>query len=172
MRSVLLPFTWRCPTSVRRNSTAGRLWRRLADGVPLDLALNEATDHFTGQGAEREAVRADLTALAEQLQDAGLQGEVGGQRMCADTRRVRRGFRNLHAKAGSPASAPKPTRPGPGRPPGLKNRRPALRHDVGGVLATGEVFSRPAHHKVGTKPRRTAQESDRSPSTARATSTA
>jgi hypothetical protein len=30
--------------------------------------------------------------------------------------RVRRGFRNLRTKTGSPAGAPKPTRPGPGRP--------------------------------------------------------
>ncbi|GGY12346.1 hypothetical protein GCM10010324_68820 [Streptomyces hiroshimensis] len=56
---------------------------------------------------------------------------------------------------GSPASAPKPSRPGPGRPPGSKNRLPATRHDVGRVLATGEAYSRPAHHKKGTKPRRT-----------------
>jgi hypothetical protein len=45
-------------------------------------------------------------------------------------------------------------RPGPGRPPGSKNQRPAPRHDVGRVLATGEAYARPAHHKVGTKPRR------------------
>nr|WP_232838458.1 DUF6192 family protein [Streptomyces geranii] len=41
--------------------------------------------------------------------------------------RVRRGFRNLHARTGSPAGAPKPSRPGPGRPPGSKNRHPAVR---------------------------------------------
>jgi hypothetical protein len=29
------------------------------------------------------------------------------------------------------ARAPKPGKPGPGRPPGSKNRRPATRHDVG-----------------------------------------
>ncbi len=69
--------------------------------------------------------------------------------------RVRRGFRNLRAKTGSPAHAPKPSRPGPGRPPGSKNRHLATRHDVGRVLVTGEAYSRPAHHKVGTKPRRT-----------------
>ncbi|MFD7262225.1 NF041680 family putative transposase [Streptomyces sp. NPDC059874] len=69
--------------------------------------------------------------------------------------RVRRGFRNLRAKTGTPARAPKPTRPGPGRPLGSKNRRPAARHDVGRVLATGESYTRPAHHKKGTKPRRT-----------------
>ncbi|MFD5423875.1 NF041680 family putative transposase [Streptomyces sp. NPDC127069] len=69
--------------------------------------------------------------------------------------RVRRGFRNLRAKTGTPAGAPKPTRPGPGRPPGSKNRHPAPRHDVGRVLATGEAYARPAHHQKGTKPRRT-----------------
>jgi len=68
--------------------------------------------------------------------------------------RVRRGFRNIRAKTPSPAGAPKPSRPGPGRPPGSKNRRSAARHDVGRVLATGEAYTRPAHNK-GTKPRRT-----------------
>jgi hypothetical protein len=45
--------------------------------------------------------------------------------------RVRRGFRNLRATTTLPAHAPKPSRPGPGRPPGSRNRRPAPRHDVG-----------------------------------------
>lgn len=45
--------------------------------------------------------------------------------------RVRRGFRNLRPKTPLPASAPKPARPGPGRPPGSRNRRPAPRDDVG-----------------------------------------
>jgi hypothetical protein len=45
--------------------------------------------------------------------------------------RVRRGFRNIRAKTAQPASAPKPGKPGPGRPPGSKNRRTAPRHDVG-----------------------------------------
>jgi hypothetical protein len=45
--------------------------------------------------------------------------------------RVRRGFRNIRATMPCPASAPKPGKPGPGRPPGSKNRRPAPRHDVG-----------------------------------------
>jgi len=45
--------------------------------------------------------------------------------------RVRRGFRNIRQALPVPASAPKPSRPGPGRPPGSKNRRPATRHDVG-----------------------------------------
>lgn len=40
------------------------------------------------------------------------------------------------------------------RPPGSKKRRPATGHEAGRVLSTGEAYSRPAHHKVGTKPRR------------------
>jgi len=45
--------------------------------------------------------------------------------------RVRRGFRNIRAALPCPAGAPKPGKPGPGRPPGSRNRRPAPRHDVG-----------------------------------------
>jgi hypothetical protein len=45
--------------------------------------------------------------------------------------RVRRAFRYLRPKAGQPASAPKPSRPGPGRPPGTPNRHRAPRHTVG-----------------------------------------
>jgi hypothetical protein len=45
--------------------------------------------------------------------------------------RVRRAFRSIRATTSHPASAPKPGKPGPGRPPGKKNRRPATRHDVG-----------------------------------------
>ncbi|GIH21680.1 NF041680 family putative transposase [Rugosimonospora africana] len=69
--------------------------------------------------------------------------------------RVRRGFRNIRTKVPSPAGAPKPSRPGPGRPLGSKNQKPAQRHDVGRILATGEAYKRPTHHKKGTKPRRT-----------------
>ena len=45
--------------------------------------------------------------------------------------RVRRGFRNIHGTLPCLAAAPKPGKPGPGRPPGSKNRHPATRHDVG-----------------------------------------
>ena len=57
------------------------------------------------------------------------------QRPCPPGRltpaRVRRGFRNIRQALPALASAPKPGKPGPGRPPGSKNRRPATRHDVG-----------------------------------------
>src|SRR5258708_38960318 len=45
--------------------------------------------------------------------------------------RIRRGFRNIRAKAAQPAGAPKPGNAGPGPPPGSKNRRPATRYDAG-----------------------------------------
>jgi len=45
--------------------------------------------------------------------------------------RVRRGFRALHRTLPVLTAAPKPGRPGPGRPPGAKNRRPAVRYDIG-----------------------------------------
>jgi hypothetical protein len=48
--------------------------------------------------------------------------------------RVRRGFRNIRQKVTLPARAPKPGKPGPGRPPGSKNRRPAPHHDVGKTI--------------------------------------
>ena len=44
--------------------------------------------------------------------------------------RVRRGFRRLRAKITLPARAPKPARPGPGRPPGVPNQHRAFRHDA------------------------------------------
>ncbi len=45
--------------------------------------------------------------------------------------RVRRGFGNIRAALPRLTGAPKPGKPGPGRPPGSKNHRPAPRHDVG-----------------------------------------
>jgi hypothetical protein len=52
--------------------------------------------------------------------------------------RVRRGFRNIRQALPDLASAPKPGKPGPGRPPGSKNHRPATRHDVGKTVKREE----------------------------------
>jgi len=56
--------------------------------------------------------------------------------------RVRRGFRNLHRKTTSPASAPKPSHPGPGRPPGSRNQHRATRHNVGKTITKGATTSK------------------------------
>jgi hypothetical protein len=45
--------------------------------------------------------------------------------------RVRRSFRNIRPTTLLPARAPKPGRPGPGRPPGSRNRHAATSYDVG-----------------------------------------
>ncbi|MFD5420046.1 NF041680 family putative transposase [Streptomyces sp. NPDC127069] len=55
--------------------------------------------------------------------------------------RVRRGFRNLRPALPCPARAPKPSRPGPGRPLGSKNQRPAIRYDVGKTVRRPETVS-------------------------------
>ena len=64
------------------------------------------------------------------------------QRPCAPGRltpaRVRRGFRIIRQSLPCLAGAPKPGKPGPGRPPGSKNRRPATRHDVGKTVKRDE----------------------------------
>ncbi|MFI6318794.1 NF041680 family putative transposase [Nonomuraea sp. NPDC050556] len=55
--------------------------------------------------------------------------------------RVRRGFGNLRAAIAQPARVPKPSRPGPGRPPGIPNRRPATRYDVGKTIKRGRTLA-------------------------------
>ena len=52
--------------------------------------------------------------------------------------RVRRGFRRIRQALPVPASAPKTSRPGPGRPAASKNQRPATRHDVGKTVKREE----------------------------------
>jgi hypothetical protein len=54
--------------------------------------------------------------------------------------RVRRGFRNIRAKTARPAAAPKPSRPGPGRPCGSSNRTRAPRHTPGETVKRAETL--------------------------------
>lgn len=55
--------------------------------------------------------------------------------------RVRRGFRHLRPNTSHPAAAPKPSRPGPGRPPGSRNRHRTSHHDVGKHTTTTTTSS-------------------------------
>lgn len=55
--------------------------------------------------------------------------------------RVRRGFRNIRPYLLCPARAPKPSTPGPGRPLGSKNQRPATRYDVGKTTRRPETIA-------------------------------
>jgi hypothetical protein len=73
------------------------------------------------------------------------------QRLCPPGRltpaRVRRGFRSIRQTLPCPASAPKPAKPGPGRPPGSKNRHPATRHDVGKTVKRDRPKKEPRRQK-------------------------
>lgn len=62
--------------------------------------------------------------------------------------RVRRGFRNLRANNSTPARAPKPCRPGPGRPPGSKNNSRAPQHPVGKADRTDAATNK-ARKQIG-----------------------
>jgi hypothetical protein len=62
--------------------------------------------------------------------------------------RVRRGFRNIRATVPWPAGAPKPSKPGPGRPPGSKNRHPAPHYDVGKTTRRKRSLKAP-HERTG-----------------------
>ncbi|MER6141834.1 NF041680 family putative transposase [Streptomyces sparsogenes] len=68
--------------------------------------------------------------------------------------RVRRDFRHLRPQAACPARAPKPSRPGPGRPPGRKNTRPTPRHDVHTIRKPGIAKQR-TKQSATPRPRRT-----------------
>jgi hypothetical protein len=74
------------------------------------------------------------------------------QRPCPPGRltpaRVRRGFRNIRQALPDLASAPKPGKPGPGRPPGSKNRHPATRHDVGKTVKRAEPKKKDRRQKA------------------------
>jgi len=61
--------------------------------------------------------------------------------------RVRRGFRNLRPKTASPAGAPKPAKPGPGRPTGSRNRHRATRHDVGKTVKRDLTVTAAQQHR-------------------------
>jgi hypothetical protein len=60
--------------------------------------------------------------------------------------RVRRGFRNIRPTTALPARAPKPTRPGPGRPLGSHNRQPAPHYDVGKTVKRDRTLT--AHQQA------------------------
>jgi hypothetical protein len=73
------------------------------------------------------------------------------QRPCPPGRltpaRVRRGFRSIRQVLPCPADAPKPGKPGPGRPPGSKNRHPATRYDVGKTVKRDETKKKTRRQK-------------------------
>ena len=96
---------WTAP-KIRRPETADRwTWLMIAAHTQLRLARPLAQD--LRRPWEKPALPGRLTPA-----------------------RVRRSFKNLRPKTALPARAPKPSRPGPGRPPGSRNHAQATRYDV------------------------------------------
>jgi hypothetical protein len=64
--------------------------------------------------------------------------------------RVRRGFRAVCEQAGTPAAPPRPSRPGPGRPAGSRNRHKAPRQNVGKHHPRGKKRTKPRTNEKQT----------------------
>lgn len=108
-----------------------RLFKQTLGWTRPKIRTPEAADRWTWLIIAAHTQLRLARPLAEDLRRPWERATVPGRLTPA---RVRRGFRNLRPKIALPASAPKPTRPGPGRPPGSTNRRPAPRHDVGKTI--------------------------------------
>ncbi|MCY0927947.1 transposase [Streptomyces sp. H27-H1] len=157
-----VPVPWICPPQDGRPPKYGGESVASTWSTPSGSSSRRSAGPGRSCGTRRQPTAGPGSSWPRMLSSAWLPsrtgsatavGEAGGTEQthpCPGPSR----FRN-RAKTGTPAGAPKPARPGPGRSLGSKNRRPATRYDVGRVLATGEAYSRPAHHKKGTKPRRT-----------------
>jgi hypothetical protein len=105
-----------------------RLFKQVLGWTTPKIRSPEAADRWTWLII---AVHAQLRLARPLADDLRLPWERPAPPGRLTPARVRRGFRNIRATAPCPAGAPKPGKPGPGRPPGSKNRRPAPRHDVG-----------------------------------------
>jgi hypothetical protein len=117
---------WTCP-KIRTPQAADRwTWLILAAYTQLRLARGQATDLRRPW---------EKPTPPERLSPA----------------RVRRGFRHLRAKTPSPAGAPKPSRPGPGRPAGRTNTHPTRRYHV--HLTTGDTRQQRTKKTKSTNPR-------------------
>jgi hypothetical protein len=105
-----------------------RLFKQVLGWTAPQIRSAEAADRWTWLII---ACHAQLRLARHLASDLRLPWERPAPPSRLTPARVRRDFRNIRAKTTCPAGAPKPGKPGPGRPPGSKNRRPAARHDVG-----------------------------------------
>jgi DDE superfamily endonuclease len=107
-----------------------RLFKQTLGWTTLKIRSPQAADRWTWLVIAAHTQLRLARPLAEDLRRPWEKPAPPGRLTPA---RVRRGFRNLRPRTALPASAPKPAHPGPGRPPGSRNRRPAPHHDVGKI---------------------------------------
>lgn len=110
-------------------------WRNPEDDLPADFEDNRDV-HYAALGQPQDArliivAHTQLRLTREAAADLRRPWEKPAEPARLTPARVRRGFRNLRPHLHCPASAPKPSTPGPGRPLGSKNRRPTTHYDVG-----------------------------------------
>ncbi|WP_457033226.1 NF041680 family putative transposase [Kitasatospora sp. P5_F3] len=104
-----------------------RLFKQTLGWTRPRLRSPAAADHWTWIVITTHTQLRLARPLAEDLRRPWEKPAAPGRLTPA---RVRRGFRNIRPISTLPARAPKPGKPGPGRPPGSRNRTPAPRHDV------------------------------------------
>jgi len=105
-----------------------RLFKQTLGWTRPRLRAPEAADRWTWTVIAAHTQLRLARPLAEDLRRPWEKPAAPGRLTPA---RVRRGFRNIRPISALPARAPKLGKPGPGRPPGSKNRTAAPRHDVG-----------------------------------------
>jgi hypothetical protein len=115
-----------------------RFWKQTLGWTRPKLRAAQAADRWTWLLLIVHTQLRLARRLTEDLRHPWEKVVLSGQLTPA---RVRRGFRNLRPALAQPAGAPKPSRPGPGRPPGIPNRRPAPRYDVGKTIKRGRTLA-------------------------------
>ena len=111
------------------------------------LSSPEAADRWTWLVI---AAHTQLRLLRAATADLRRPWERPAEPGCLTPAPVRRGFRNLRPTSALPAAAPKPSRPGPGRPPGSKNHSRATRYDVGKTVKRETSLGGPPCRKPKT----------------------
>jgi len=105
-----------------------RLFEQALGWTTAKIRDPEAADRWTWLMLAAHAQLRLARHLAEDLRRPWEKPATPGRLTPA---RVRRGFRNICLMTTCPASALRPGKPGRGRVPGSRNRRPAPRHDAG-----------------------------------------
>jgi DDE superfamily endonuclease len=105
-----------------------RLFKQILGWTAPKIRTPEAADRWTWMIVAAHTQLRLARHLAEDLRRPWERSAPPGRMTPA---RVRRGFPRIRATLPLPASAPKPSRPGPGRPPGSKNTHPTQHHTIG-----------------------------------------
>ena len=113
-----------------------RLFKQTLGWTTPKIRTPEAADRWTWMVIAAHTQLRLARHLAEDLRRPWERAAPPGRMTPA---RVRRGFPSIRGTMPLPASAPKPSRPGPGRPPGSKNTRPSQHHTVGKHTKTDTV---------------------------------